>query len=140
MADPEVSPTPPPRVLVAEDDAALRRLLELRLRMDGFDVTTAQDGQEAIDAVLAADVKPDILVCDIMMPRVSGLNVCRELRGRAASHSLPIILLSAHNLDPTIEAVLELGNIGFMNKPFNATELRERIREVLAQRAGAKVE
>jgi two-component system phosphate regulon response regulator PhoB len=127
------------RVLIAEDDDALRRLLELRLHMDGFSVATAADGQQAIDQATTQDPPPDILLCDIMMPRVSGLNVCRELRARAGTREMPIILLSAHNLDSTIEAVMALGNIDFMNKPFDACELRERILSVLAQHAGAVV-
>ena len=127
-------------VLIAEDDDALRRLLELRLHMDGFAVATAGDGQQAIDQATTQDPPPDILLCDIMMPRVSGLNVCRDLRARPRTRDMPIILLSAHNLDSTIEAVMALGNIEFMNKPFDACELRERILRVLGQHAGARVE
>ena len=141
MAQSSVPPQPKqPRVLVAEDDPALRRLLELRLKMDGFDVFTAEDGQEALELLEGGAALPDIVVCDIMMPRISGLNVCRQLRATASTRSLPVILLSAHNLDPGIEEVLTLGNIAFMNKPFNASDLRSRIMESLTLRAAATVE
>ena len=129
-----------PRVLVAEDDPALRRLLDLRLRMDGFDVDTTEDGVQALEVALGAMGRPDILVCDIMMPRLSGLTVCRRLRENAATADMPIILLSARTVDSAIEEVVALGNVTFMNKPFNAVDLRERIQEVLDGRAAAKVE
>src|ERR1017187_6577153 len=68
----------PPRILVAEDDDSLRRLLELRLASDGFDVRCAEDGMEALEIVIKGWL-PDAVVCDVMMPRLSGLSVGREL-------------------------------------------------------------
>ena len=66
----------PPRILVAEDDDSLRRLLELRLASDGFDVRCAEDGMEALEIVIKGWL-PDAVVCDVMMPRLSGLSVSR---------------------------------------------------------------
>jgi two-component system phosphate regulon response regulator PhoB len=118
-----------PRILVAEDDAALRRLLELRLDVDGYDVRSVVDGSDALD--LIDDWKPDAMICDVMMPRISGLTVCRELRARADYADLPIILLTARVFDSDIEDVVALGGITFVNKPFNASRLNTILQSVL---------
>ncbi len=122
---PTPSATRRPRVLVAEDDPALRRLLELRLSVGDFDVRTVEDGSDALDA--AREWRPDVLVCDVMMPKVSGLTVCRELRDDADFNAMPIILLTARVFDEDIERVLMLGSISFMNKPFDLGELHRNI-------------
>ena len=118
-----------PRVLVAEDDRSLRRLLELRLSVDGYEVRTVEDGNDAISMV--RQWQPALLVCDVMMPRTSGLSVCRKLRAEAASAALPIVLLTARCFDADIESVMTLGGISFLNKPFNAEELNSMLQKVL---------
>lgn len=118
-----------PRVLVAEDDRSLRRLLELQLTVEGYDVRTVEDGNDAIDMVTSW--QPEVLLCDVMMPHVSGLTVCRQLRSRAATARLPIVLLTARCFDADIEAVLSLGGISFLGKPFNAGDLHATLRSVL---------
>ena len=120
------------RVLVAEDDSALRRLLELRLSVDGYEVRTVCDGAGALEMVQIW--APDIFVCDVMMPRVSGLSVCRELRASEAYAALPIVLLTARVFDEDIEAVMALGGMTFMNKPFNADQLNRTMRQMLGDR------
>ena len=112
---------PPVRVLVAEDDGALRRLIELLLAHEGYEVRAVGDGTEALDVL--ATWTPDAIVLDVMMPRLSGLSVCREVRADARSAGIPIILLTARTFDEDIQAVMELGAITFMNKPFNARQL-----------------
>ncbi|GAC1339662.1 MAG: hypothetical protein NVSMB29_07340 [Candidatus Dormibacteria bacterium] len=113
---------------MAEDDLALRRLVELRLGLDPtLEVTAVGDGQAALQAV--AQNPPDVLICDIMMPKLSGLAVCRRLR--AAGHTVPVILLSAQQQDEAVDAVIGLGNIEFMSKPYDAATLRERIAALL---------
>lgn len=113
-------------VLIAEDDAGLRRLLEMLLACNGFRVRSAEDG---VDALAAYDASPpDVIVTDVMMPRMSGLTLCRELRrgsGRAAT--TPIILLTARMFDEDIEEVMQLGGISFMNKPFDHLQLSSAI-------------
>ncbi|MEA2637757.1 MAG: two-component system, OmpR family, response regulator MprA [Chloroflexota bacterium] len=103
----------PPRILIAEDDDSLRRLLELRLASDGFDVRCAEDGMEALEIVIKGWL-PDAVVCDVMMPRLSGLSVCRELRAQTKTAHCPIILLTARNFDEDIQAVMGLGGITYM--------------------------
>ncbi|MFN2450962.1 MAG: response regulator transcription factor [Candidatus Dormibacteria bacterium] len=116
------------RVLVAEDDAALRRLIEIRLGLDPtLEVTAVGDGRAVLRAV--DEAVPDLLICDIMMPQVSGLSVCRQLR--AAGVTVPIILLSAQQQDDAVDAVIKLGGVEFMNKPYDAATLRTRMTALL---------
>jgi two-component system, OmpR family, phosphate regulon response regulator PhoB len=115
-----------PRVLVAEDDDSLRRLIELRLGARGFDVRSAPDGVVALE--LIEEWTPDIVVCDVMMPRLSGLTVCRELRLRAETREVPIVLLTARCFDEDIQQVMALGNMEYMSKPFNFAHLEEWLR------------
>jgi len=126
---------PRPRVLVVEDDAALRKVLELRLGLEGFDVSLAQDGQAGLDALDA--VQPDVVVCDLMMPRVDGFGFCRATRHRRDCQDLPIIVLTARQRDAEIERLLELGDIAFMTKPFDAQALTAALRAMTAARSSS---
>lgn len=117
------------RILVAEDDTSLRRLLEILLGTQGYEVRSVGDGADALEAI--DEWTPDAMVCDVMMPRLSGLSVCRELRAREEFASLPIVLLTARCFDEDIQAVLDLGGITFMNKPFNPTQLQEALQAML---------
>jgi len=117
-----MSDTPgPARILVAEDDPALRRLVDMLLSSQGYDVLTVNDGADALAAV--DTWPPDALVVDVMMPRISGLTVCRELRADQRFADVPIVLLTARVFDDDIQAVMDLGGIEFMNKPFNPRQL-----------------
>ena len=111
----------PTRILVAEDDPALRRLIDMLLSSQGYDVLTVNDGADALAAV--DSWPPDALVVDVMMPRISGLTVCRELRADPRFAAVPIILLTARVFDEDIQKVMELGGMEFMNKPFNPRQL-----------------
>jgi DNA-binding response OmpR family regulator len=123
---------PRPRVLVVEDDAALRKVLELRLALEGFEVSLAKDGQAGIEAL--DEVHPDAVVCDLMMPRVDGFGFCRVARHREDTRELPIVVLTARQKDAEIEQLLELGDIVFMPKPFDAPALTSTLRELTARR------
>jgi DNA-binding response OmpR family regulator len=123
---------PRPRVLVVEDDAALRKVLELRLGLEGFEVSTAKDGLAGLEAL--DDVQPDAVICDLMMPRVDGFGFCRTARHRDSSRDLPIVVLTARQKDGEIDRLLELGDITFMSKPFDAQLLTATLRELTARR------
>lgn len=116
---------PRPRVLVAEDDDSLRRLLELRLDDHGFDVRSAADGVLALEVV--EDWTPDVAVLDVMMPRLSGLSVCRELRARESTSTVPVLLLTARYFDDDIQDVMSLGGVEYMGKPFDFSQLEETL-------------
>ena len=117
------------RVLIAEDDDSLRRLLELRLQADGLETESAADGVEAM-AVVERWI-PDVVVCDVMMPRMSGLSVSRELRERDATAGVPIILLTARCFDEDIQQVTALGGIEYIGKPFDFMHLIATLRAML---------
>lgn len=122
---------PRPRVLVIEDDPALRRVLELRLRVEGFEVSTAEDGQAGLDVL--DEVRPQAAICDLMMPRLNGIDFCHEARDREGFEDLPIILLTAHQRDPEIDELLELGGIVYMAKPFDAGTLTTTLRRMAGE-------
>ena len=117
-----------PKVLVVEDDAALRKVLELRLILEGFDVALAADGQEGLDALPAE--RPDVVVSDLMMPRVDGFGFCRGARQTPGFEEVPIVLLTAHQRDAQVDTLLELGGIVFMAKPFEAPALSATLRDL----------
>ena len=109
------------RVVVVEDDASLRRLLEMRLGAEGHTVRLAEDGSAGL--TLLHEWRPDVVVSDVMMPRMSGLSLCRAIRADDRLRDLPVILLTARPFDSDVQEVLDLGGISFMNKPFDAAAL-----------------
>ena len=115
---------------MVEDDAALRKVLELRLMLEGFDVVLTADGQAGLDALTSC--RPDIVVSDLMMPRLDGFGFCRGARATPGFERLPIVLLTAHQRDEQVEALLELGGITFMAKPFEAPVLSATLRDLIA--------
>ena len=115
-----------PLILAVDDEAGILRLIKLELSSQGFRVIVANDGEEALR--LAEQQRPDIVVLDIVMPDMSGLEVMRRLRERT---SIPIILLTAKDHDEDKVRGLELGADDYLVKPFNPEELSARVRAVL---------
>ena len=113
------------RVLIADDDADVRELIGFKLRQSGWDVTTARDGQEALELCLASP--PDVVVLDIMMPGLSGLDVCREIRQQPAIDDVPILLLTAKAREEDVERGFALGADDYVVKPFSPRELADRL-------------
>jgi len=120
------SPTAKETILVVDDEASIRRILETRLSMIGYQVITASDGEEAIEAFHR--VLPDLVVLDVMMPKLDGYGVCQELRKES---DVPIVMLTA--LGDVADRItgLELGADDYVVKPFSPKELEARIRCVL---------
>lgn len=119
-----------PRILVAEDDDAVRRSVERALKYEGYEVVTAENGERAL--VEAAKQPPDAIVLDIMMPHVDGMTVCRRIR--AAGDSTPILMLTAkHELADRV-AGLDAGADDYLVKPFALEELLARVRALLRRR------
>lgn len=114
------------KILVVDDEASIRRILETRLSMIGYDVVTAADGEEALETFRNAD--PDLVVLDVMMPKLDGYGVCQELRKES---DVPIIMLTA--LGDVADRItgLELGADDYVVKPFSPKELEARISSVL---------
>ena len=118
-----------PHVLVVEDEDALATLLQYNLEKEGYDVALAQDGEEAL--MLVDERLPDLVVLDWMLPKVSGIEVCRRLRSRAETRNVPIILLTARGEETDRIRGLDTGADDYVVKPFSMSELTARIRAVL---------
>jgi DNA-binding response OmpR family regulator len=112
-----------PLVLCADDDTDIRALLTIRLERAGFRVAEAADGEQALS--LARELSPDVLVLDVMMPRLSGTEVLLALRGDEATAAIPVVLLSARAQEADVERGLEAGADAYLAKPFQAPELIE---------------
>jgi len=118
-----------PTVLVVEDEDALATLLRYNLEKEGYRVVHAGDGEEAL--IVAQEQKPDLVVLDWMLPKVSGIEVCRRLRQRPESRNLPIIMLTARGEETDRIRGLDTGADDYVVKPFSMTEFTARIRAVL---------
>ena len=120
------------RILVVDDDRAVRESLRRSLAFNGYDVDLASDGQHALAAIMHQ--RPDAMVLDVMMPRVDGLEVCRQLRG--SGDDLPILVLTARDAVSDRVAGLDAGADDYVVKPFALDELLARLRALL-RRSGA---
>jgi DNA-binding response OmpR family regulator len=118
-----------PEVLVVEDEPDIRNLIVLHLTREGFRCRTAATGEEALRQVRAG--APDLIVLDLMLPEMDGREVCRRLRGDAASAALPIIVVTAKADEVDRIVGLELGADDYVTKPFSPKELVARVRAVL---------
>ena len=121
------------RVLVVDDDVKTVELVKLYLNRDGYRVITAYDGVEALR--LAREGHPDLIVLDLMLPGVDGLEVCRILRGES---DVPIIMLTARTTDQDRLIGLDLGADDYVTKPFSPKELAARVRAVLRRLPGER--
>ena len=117
------------RIVIADDEPNLVIPLEYMLKREGYDVTVARDGQEALDAV--ARVHPQLVLLDVMMPRKSGFDVCQVLRADEANRELKILLLTAKGREDDVAKGLALGADSYMIKPFSPKELMLKVHELL---------
>ncbi len=119
------------KILVVEDEPAMVAGLRDNFEFEGYEVITARDGIEGLQRAL--DESPDLVVLDVMMPRMSGLEVCKQLRAKRAS--LPIIMLTARGQEVDKVVGLELGADDYVTKPFSIRELLARVKSVLRRTA-----
>ena len=119
-----------PRILLVDDEQPIQTLLSFPLQRDGYDVVQASDGREALNRF--SEQTFDLVVLDVMMPRMDGLEVCRRLRARS---SVPIIMLTAKSEEIDKVLGLELGADDYITKPFSMREFRSRVKAAL-RRAG----
>ena len=117
------------RILIVEDEAALVTLLRYNLEREGFDVTPSTDGIEALERARRETF--DVLVLDVMLPGMSGMDVCRTVRGES---DVPILMLTARDAEVDRVLGLELGADDYVTKPFSTAELVSRIRAILRRR------
>lgn len=127
MTDPDPAPT----ILVADDEEDVRELVIYRLSRSGYRVLGAGDGLEALE--LAAERRPDLMVLDVMMPKLDGYDLTRRVRAEDALRSIPVILLTARSQQSDVDRGFEAGADDYLEKPFDPDELVARVRTVLGR-------
>jgi CheY-like chemotaxis protein len=116
------------RVLVVEDDEIIRHLIVINLELEGFDVITAFDGQDALEMVTA--VAPDVITLDVTMPRLDGWATAATLRANPATAGIRIVLLTARAQDAEIQLGEQIGVDAYLTKPFDPDDLIELVRRL----------
>ena len=123
---------PPARILIADDNPQGVELLEAYLSSSNYEIETASDGEETLRKV--KQWQPDLILLDIMMPKISGFEVCKRLRADPATRDMAVLMITALDQPSDIERAVEAGTDDFLTKPINKTELFLRIRSVLKSR------
>jgi DNA-binding response OmpR family regulator len=122
----------PSRILIADDNMQNCELLEAYLADEAYEIEMAYDGQETLSKV--RDFEPDLILLDIMMPKLSGYEVCQRLRKNPETKSIPILMVTALNEIGDIEKAVQAGADDFLTKPINRIELSVRVRSLLRVR------
>lgn len=120
-------------ILVAEDERDIRELIVFTLGFAGHEVTQAANGADAVEIVLAAETKPDLIMMDVRMPRMSGYEACRQIKSVPELRAIPVVFLSAKGQDEEIQNGIDAGAVAYILKPFAPDELNRRIGEILRQ-------
>lgn len=128
---------PQPHVLIVEDEVAQREVLAYNLEAEGFRVTRAENGEEGL--ICVEEDTPDVIVLDWMMPHLSGIEVCRRIKIRSETRSIPIIMLSARSEEVDKVRGLETGADDYVVKPYSVSELMARVRTQLRRVRPASV-
>ena len=116
-----------PKILLVEDEELMLKALQFRLRKDGYEVETAKDGIQALE--LIKETHFDLVITDIMLPFVGGLEIVSKIKSNPESKDTPVIVLSAVGLEKTVMEAFHLGANDFITKPFNLSELSIRVRK-----------
>jgi CheY-like chemotaxis protein len=123
---------PPARILIADDNPQGVELLEAYLSGLDYVTATAADGEESLEKI--KKWRPDLVLLDVMMPKISGFEVCKRLRADAATRNIGVLMITALDQPSDIERAVEAGTDDFLTKPINKTELLLRVRSVLKSR------
>jgi DNA-binding response OmpR family regulator len=122
-------------VLIADDDRDIVRFVALNLRLEGFDVVVANDGQDALD--MALDVRPSLILLDTMMPRMDGYEVCSRLRDQRPDARIPVIMLTARSMDADRSMAYTAGASDWVTKPFDPADLVSKVKDHLRDHEAA---
>ena len=122
-----------PRILIADDDTQNADLLEAYLDGTGYETKVVANGEDTLAAARAW--KPDLILLDVMMPKLSGFEVCRRLRADPATRDVAVLMVTALDQSTDVETAFEAGTDDFVTKPINKTELQLRVRAMLESRA-----
>ena len=123
---------PASKILIADDNQQNCELLDAYLSEEGYEIFMAFDGQQTLEK--AAECSPDLILLDIMMPRLSGYEVCQQLKRSREMKNIPVLVVTALNETGDIEKAVEAGCDDFLSKPVNSLELRTRVRSLLRVR------
>lgn len=123
------------RVMACDDDHVIRGLLEVNLEMEGYDVVTACDGQDALDKI--REHAPDLVLLDVMMPNLNGWQVAEVLQADEATRGIPIVFLSARAMETDVQRGTGLGAAAYVTKPFDPIDLMELVAQLLEERGVA---
>jgi DNA-binding response OmpR family regulator len=121
-----------PRILLVDDELSVQKLLTYPLRKEGYEVVPALDGREALDRLREDNF--DLVVLDVMMPKMDGFELTRRLRAEEATSRIPIILLTARAQDADLQQGFDAGADDYIRKPFSPQELRARVQSILGRR------
>ena len=125
-----MNPIPPPKILIADDEVYMLRLLEMTFKKGGYTVVSCRDGQEALAA--AASALPQLIVLDVMMPGLDGLGALRQLKENPATRNIPVVVLSAKGHALTKVEAEVAGAVLFLTKPFSPNQLLGEVQKILA--------
>ena len=126
-----------PKILVVEDEPNQVELIEFNLNSEGYEVIVAQDGEEALD--LAEEETPDLILLDWMLPKVSGIEVCRQLRRSKMTREIPIVMLTARSEESDKIRGLDIGADDYITKPYSIKELLARVRAAMRRPAASVI-
>ena len=121
------------RILIADDEPNILISLEYLMKREGYAVSVARDGEEALQAILRD--RPELVLLDVMMPKKTGFEVCQEVRANDAARDTLILMLTAKGRDTDVAKGLGSGADAYMTKPFSTKELVQKVREMLESRA-----
>lgn len=124
------------KILIAEDERDIRELITFTLQFAGHEVVQARNGEEAVE--LAAQVKPELILTDVRMPKMTGYEACTELRKLDEFKDIPIVFLSAKGQEAEVKQGLEAGGTDYILKPFAPDQLTRRVAELLEQYGSSK--
>jgi CheY-like chemotaxis protein len=120
-------------ILVAEDERDIRELINFTLMFGGHTVTQAANGEEAVEKALALEKKPDLIMMDVRMPKMTGYEACRRMKSEDTLKHIPVVFLSAKGQDEEVQTGIEAGAVAYILKPFAPEDLNRRIAEILQQ-------
>lgn len=118
-------------ILIAEDERDIRELINFTLMFGGHTVTTAANGEEAVEK--AGQTRPDLIMMDVRMPKLTGYEACRVMKTMDALKDVPVVFLTAKGQDEEVQNGIEAGAVAYILKPFSPEELNRRVAEILKQ-------
>ena len=121
--------TPQKRILICDDDPAILRVLEVNLEVEGYETLLAHHGEEALEVALAEH--PDLIILDIMMPRLDGYQTCQKLKAQSSTEQIPVVFLSAKAQQSDIEKGKSFGVSEYLTKPFDRNDLLDVVERLV---------